>query len=128
MYRKFVVAGLALFMTGCISGMTQDGNYPSETFSVPVSYQEAYRRADAQMRHCGNDSGVAGNLYTDNKTAVLRLTYQSLVTVAQERVDIRALSDSAAEVKVTVWGKGVWDQRQIDAMQRSIETGQPTCR
>jgi len=98
MCRKFIVASLALLITGCVSGMDQDGDYPSETFNVLIGYQEAYRRADAQMRYCGNDSGMAGNLYTDNKTAILRLTYHGLVTVAQERVEIRALNDSATEV------------------------------
>ena len=128
MYRKFIAIGLAVLSAGCVTGMTPDGTYPSETFTVPVGYQEAYRRADQQMRFCGNDAGVTGNLYTDNKTAVLRLTYQSLVTAAQERIDIRSTGDQTSEVKVTVWGKGVWDDKQIGAVRRSIETGQPACR
>lgn len=125
--RRVLLAGLAI-LGGCSIGMQPGKTYTSETFTVPVGYQEAYRRADAQPRKCLTDWTTSGNIFTDNKTGVVRVSMEMYAKGDLMRVALKEVAGASTEVTVTVADVGVFNQEQLDAMRRSIESGSPECR
>src|SRR5690606_342561 len=125
----FLIAAGAL-LTGCATGIVKgSGDYPTETFVAPVSYQAVHRNAENQARHCRQltDMIVTGSVYTDNQTSVVRLSGPgSGLPVAE--IEAEAIGANQSRVTVTVWGWGIWDDRQIAAIRKSIESGEPVCR
>ena len=109
--------------------------YENETFAVPITYQEAYRRAEAALRTC-QASGtnpfirqmmVTGNLYSDNETGVLRVNMEGWNN-DMERVEISSEGTKSTTVKVSVAGEYWWDKEEIRALRESVETGKVICR
>jgi len=125
--RWMIAAVAATVLAGCATGIQPGGEYPSQTFTVPLSYQEAYRRADAQARECAHNMAVTGELFTDNQTGVVRVNAPTL-SADLLRVSLRAVSESATEATVTASNEGQFDGGQVIAMRQSIETGTPVCR
>lgn len=124
MRRIVLIAGLAVMLTGCAVGIQPGKDYPSETFTVPITYQEAYRRADAELRQCLPSLTTAGNLYTDNKTGVVRASSDNF-----EAINVHvAQADDETLVKITVWGVGLMDKSQISATKKAIQSGVIGCR
>jgi|GEM_PF-6623467 len=124
------LTALILTITGCSTGIVKgSGDYPTETFVAPVSYQAVHRNAENQARHCRQmaDMTVTGSIYTDNQTSNLRISLPgSGLPVAE--IEAEAMGADQSRVTVTVWGLGVWDDRQIAAIRKSIESGEPVCR
>ncbi len=116
-------------LAGC-AGIEPGKSYPSQTFVVPVTYQEAYRRAEAQTRDCAPPVTLSssGNVYTDNQTAVLRIGIPNTPNGDLVRVSTKAVADKEASVTVVVADRGVFDAGQIEALRQSIETGRSVCR
>lgn len=127
--RGFIAIVAAALVAGC-SGIEPGKNYPSETFVVPITYQEAYRRAQEQGRECLSTFETSGDLYTDNQTGVVRVQIPKFLYTGREslRTEITRLLDDRTEVKVTADGVGVFDAKQIASVKRSIEAGKPICR
>lgn len=119
----------ATLLAGCSIGVKNGGDHPTESFVVPISYQEAHRLADAQGRKCEQlpDLSITGAVYTDNKTAVVRLSSPASVAPV-EIVEIKALDDAQSQVTITVWGVGIWDKYELAAMRKTLETGKIACR
>lgn len=99
-------------------------------FSTSVAYQEAYRRADAFGRQCHASSGhgmwnadVTGNIYTDNKTAVVHLRQESKDF---ERFEIEG-TPSGSNVTILTATNGGWNKHEMKVARRSIQTGHITC-
>lgn len=125
-----MVAATAVLLAGCTVGIKKGvPGYPTDTFTVPITYQEAHRRAEAQPRECQQlpDMVVTGAVYTDNQTAVVRLNGAGS-GLPLEEVEIEAIGPKQARITITVWGVGLWDKHEIAAMRQSIETGTPFCR
>jgi len=127
--RSLVAVGLVLLMSGC-AGIEPGKSYPSDTFIVPITYQEAYRRAEAQSRDCAPPVtlSTSGNVYIDNRTAVLRIGTPNIPNGDLIRVETRAISDDEAKVSITVANKGIFDREQMRAIRQSIESGRSVCR
>lgn len=119
----------AVFLAGC-SGIEPGKSYPTETFTVPVTYQEAYRRAQAHSHECLSTFDTNGDLYTDNRTGVIRVSIPKFMYTGREslKVEVAEKSSDSATVTATVDDVGVFDQRQIQALKTTIESGTPTCR
>lgn len=126
--RTLIVIVLAGLVTGCSVGIQPGKQYPTETFTVPVGYQEAYRRADAQPRQCLPQMTTTGDIFSDNKTGILRVTLTGYSGADLLRVSLRHISDDRTEVVVTASDDGVFDKGQAIAMRQSIESGSAVCR
>lgn len=133
---KWMLAAVAvLWLAGCSVGIREDGsNAIRRSFAAPVTYQEAYRRADAYARHCRTSNSlwkgsfnVDGDLFTDTQKGVVRINMPNGGRDL-ERIDIAAAGGASSEVGITAWGVGVWDEREVAAAKASILTGTPTCR
>lgn len=125
--RGLIAVVIAIMLAGCALGIQPGKEYPSETFMAPITYQEAYRRADAQPRQCFAPLTTSGNLFTDNKTGVIHVT-ASIPPYGGESMNVHiAQEKDEAKITVTVWGHGWFDQRQIDAMRETVMTGVVVC-
>ncbi|WP_338881529.1 hypothetical protein WHX56_14040 [Achromobacter veterisilvae] len=127
--RKIILCAAVAVLGGCAFGISNDGTDPTQTFDVPTSYQEAYRRADAYPRHCLQlpDQIVTGNLYHDIKQGVVRVNSPASGKPL-EVIEIKEISDGRSQVTITVWGVGIWDEGELQAVRASMETGKNTCR
>lgn len=128
--RALMAALVAVALAGCSVGMQPGGQYPKMSFSAPVSYQEAYRRADAQGRACPRNADVTGDLFSDNRTGVVRfrLTGGGMDAGDLARVDISERPEGGSEIQISYQDKGGWDKGFADAMRQSIESGSSVCR
>lgn len=133
---KRVLCIIALiWLSGCSLGIRDDGSNAIHASShALITYQEAYRRADAYARHCRTSTNwfkgsfdVNGNLYSDNRTGVVHISMPANGKDL-ERIEIAASKHGGSDVTVTAWGVGVWDAREVAAARTSIETGTPICR
>jgi hypothetical protein len=126
---------MAALLSGCAIGIKPgDTENQSVSFVAPISYQEAYRRGDAQARQCHTHANmfkdsftVAGNLYADNGTGVIHVTLPHAGTDLA-RFEVAEKGPSSTAVTLTVWGRHMWDARELAAMRKSIESGSPVCR
>ncbi|WP_454674860.1 BPTD_2524 family lipoprotein [Achromobacter pestifer] len=132
--RKIALMASVLTLSGCSVGITKGGYHPTQSFSIPTGYQEAFRRAEASLRECHSGSNpllrakyVNGNLFTDQKSGVVRVTMDGW-TNDMVRVDLHALSADQTQVDVVVWGGPTWDEAEITAVKSSMQTGQVVCR
>lgn len=132
-FRMWGLMGIIAALSGCSVGIKPDHSSPSMRFVAPVNYQEAFRRADNYARTCHTSRSfmrgsfdVTGNLYTDNQTGVVHITAGRIGTDL-ERIDIAAEGQQQAKVTVTVWGTGIWDDSEIEAVKYSVQTGTPIC-
>lgn len=122
-----LVATIGLMaLVGCAGGIQPGMSYPTDTFVVPIGYQEAYRRADAQHRACLPQYKITGNLYSDNQSGVIRV-HVIFAEGILSKIDMRQLSPESTEVKITVSNEHQFTWRQIMAMRASIETGSAIC-
>lgn len=126
--RLLAVLGV-MVLAGC-SGIEPGQTYPTETFDVPVTYQEAYRRAQAHGHECLSTFDTNGDLYTDNRTGVVRVSIPKFMYTGREslRVNVAAKGESSTAVTATVDNVGVFDRRQLAALKKTIESGSPSCR
>lgn len=137
--KKLILAGVlaAVGLAGCASRGVQeaDGDYPSRSFTVETDYESAYRRAGEFLRVCWTDAKHRyGRTYVvlrgvDRKGTLGTLsltrpdeTHRSLMLIESEPSGPRQ-----AKVSLTVLGNAPWDDSQIDAAQRSIQSATPQC-
>ena len=120
---------LAASLSGCALGITPESGSPSSNFTANVEYQQAWRMADAQAKQClPGDSAYAvrGGVDSVGRTA------QTLVEAPFTRndivrVEIKALDASRSEVRIAMWGEGIWNQVAVDAMHDAIVYGVTGC-
>jgi hypothetical protein len=133
---KRVGIALALItLSGCTLGIKEDGsNALHDSFHVAATYQETFRRADAFARHCHTSTNmlassfnVSGNLYTDKQAGEVRINVPSAGRDL-EIIKISAAQDGGSNVSVDTWDRNMWDEREMAAARRSIESGTPSCR
>lgn len=125
---RLLIAGLVVLLVGCATGIQPGKEYPSESFIVPVGYQEAYRRVDNHARECMPNAAIAGSLFSDNRTGIVRIASGGIASGEQMNTRIEQIGEQESKLTVTVWGIGHFDQRQIASVRKSVETGKPSCR
>lgn len=128
--KRTVLTSLAMIL-GVLAGCTgiSPGRSPSETYTFPVPYEQAYQSAIAMSEQCLRTVTQYPVISTINRQA---RTAQVAVTGLMDRaryaqVDIRAIDDKRTEVKITMWGESIWGHEAILSMRDSIEFGVPTC-
>lgn len=108
----------------------------STAFNVPLSYQEAYRRADAYAHACRTSksfslsrpsSVVRSNLSEDDHEGFVHISSKPFGPDL-ERIDVNAAGASTSSIRVMARNSATWDQLELDSVRRSIETGLPVCR
>ncbi|WP_370523886.1 BPTD_2524 family lipoprotein [Neopusillimonas aestuarii] len=126
---RWIVLSIVVALAGC-SGIEPGKTYPSEAFNVSVTYQEAYRRAQSHGHECLSTFVTSGDLYTDNQTGIVRVSIPKFMYTGREslKVNVSATGESSAKVVATVDNVGVFDQRQLEAIRKTIESGSPNCR
>jgi len=127
---RIIAAGtIVLALSACSVGIGAGNDSPTARFQVPVSYQEAYRRAVAQAEECLRGAGnyqVRGSVNEPGGSA--RMYVQAPVTDARMvQVDVQSLEPRRADVTVTMWGRNIWDERAVRAMRQAIEFGYASC-
>jgi hypothetical protein len=113
-------------LAGCVG--IDSKSSPKNTFTVDVSFEEVYRRANEQAERCWRtDTGypIGGSINQATKTAQLYVTGDLGGRVGQ--VDAIARSEKSSEVTITVWGIGPWGPEALWAMKEVIQFGVPTC-
>lgn len=129
MRKVLVVLAMVVTLAGC-SGIEPGKIYPTESFTVPIGYQEAYRRADAHIRNCPPPVQLtrSGNIYTDSESAVIRVSRPDAAYGDLVRIQIKALSSEQTRVIVSVIGRGFFDTGELAAVKTSIKDGRTVCR
>ncbi|SOE50094.1 BPTD_2524 family lipoprotein [Orrella dioscoreae] len=125
------VAAMAVGLAGCATDIAPlGGRAITDSFEVAVDYQEAWRRADEQMRQClrgENGHSVRGGVDDTARTAVAEvITRFSSSPLVQ--ADIQARDGKRSAVSLAAWNVGVWNEEGLAALRESIEFGTPTCR
>ncbi|MYZ44222.1 BPTD_2524 family lipoprotein [Schauerella aestuarii] len=128
MYVKLAGGLVVILITGCAAGMKPGKDYTSQSFVIPYSLNEAYRRADVQARACSPAASTAGSFYAESGTAQVRTGMPPISDGDLYRAELRSLNASSTEIKLSVADHGVWDDRMIGAARRSIESGTVECR
>ncbi|MEN6538907.1 MAG: hypothetical protein ABFC67_04780 [Mizugakiibacter sp.] len=96
-----------------------------------IDHAQAYHRSMDFARSCHTGGGilkhatVTGEIYPDTRSAEVHVAWGGS-TMAEQITVTQIASDS--RVVVAALGHGMWDERELDAAQRSIESGTPTCR
>lgn len=126
------------FLILCVLAIPAHASTPiTETFTVPMSYQAAYRLAGDFARTCHQSGGtfaktngfsVTGDLYTDIHEGIVRISATYISTKEAASIRVVHVTDDETKVTATVSGRGIWDQRELDALQKSMESGVITCR
>lgn len=126
--RLLAILGVVV-LAGC-SGIDPGKTYPTETFVAPITYQEACRRAQNHARTCLSVYEVSGDLFTDNRTGIVRVQIPKFTYTGNESMQFKVAqeSDQSTKIEIVVDGVGVFDQRQLVAARKTIETGNPACR
>lgn len=120
-----------LAIAGC--SVRPDGsNGQRRNFTAPaVPYEMAYRRATDYFNTCvrgfvGFSPNVTtGNIYADEHRAELRTANGSGIIVA--RVGIVAAGNGSAVDVVTMKRPGLWNAKDLDAIEQAIVTGTRHC-
>ena len=132
--KWMLVALAALGLAGCAFGIKEDATNAAVTrFTLPVSYQVAYHRAEAFARHChmsdsmwSGSMNVDADLFTETKTGVVHINMPGGGRDL-ERIEITAVGD-ASNIALNTWKVGVWDEIEIMAARKSMTEGTPVCR
>lgn len=125
MKANWLMWALPAILAGC--GGIGSGS-PGQTFRVPVTYQEVYRRAVDQADFCLRGVTrypVTGGVDPATRTSQMVVKGDVVGPVAQ--VDARALDDNSSEVTVKVAGFNIWDAKAVSAMKGAIQFGVPSC-
>lgn len=137
--RKLILAGAlaAIGLAGCASKGVQDagGEHPSLSFTVDTDYESAYRRAGEFLRVCWTDAThrygrsyvVLRNVDRKGTLATLSLTRPDETQRSLMLIESEPAGPRHAKVTVTVLGMTPWNDTQIDAAKRSIESATPQC-
>lgn len=137
--RKSVWVGVALAATlaGCAStGVYESETGKKETFSVDTNYQAAFRRAGEYVRTCHTQvSHPYGVSYAWRHTLgqkgapdEIQLYKVGQPATVLELISAEPAGPANAKVTVTVLGEGRWDEAEIAAARKSIQSATPTCR
>lgn len=137
--RKSVWVGatLAALLAGCAStGVYEAEAVKKETFNVDTSYQAAFRRAGEYVRTChvlkphAYGAAYAWRHTLGEKGAPDEIKVFKVGQPATVLALISAEPDGPAKSKVTVTvlGEGVWDEAEIAAARKSIQSATPVCR
>lgn len=137
--RKSVWVGVALaaMLAGCAStGVYESETAIKDTFSVNTNYQAAFRRAGEYVRTChtqvqhpyGVSYAWRHSLGEKGAPDEIQLYKVGQPATVLELISAEADGPANAKVTVTVLGDGRWDQAELEAARKSIQSATPMCR
>lgn len=138
--RLFGLTGLTviLALSGCASKGLMSGETPgaTETFSVQANAQAAHRRAGEYVRVCHEQRSYPyGVMYQTHQTLgerglpnQIRVFKKTEPAKILEIINTQEDGPGTSTVTVMVLGEGIWDEAEIEAAKRSIQTATPVCK
>jgi hypothetical protein len=138
-FRTTILIGapvaLSLALGACATGVHPEGDFPSVTFNVPIDYHAASRRAAEYTRVCHvvrthpYNELFETRFGTEEKTATdtIFVFKHGEPRTSLETIRVRQTGPQSSSVTVTVVGTGKWNQMELAAAQKSIETAVPSC-
>lgn len=129
-----ILAGIALAITSLAScGVKPDGsNGIRRDFVVSkIPLEQTYRRAVDFARECHSGGGifkhatVTNEIYDDTGEAFVHIAWGG--GSMPEQINLKRDS-SGTLISVVSVGGGIFDQKELDAAQRSITSGTVSCR
>jgi hypothetical protein len=128
MIRKIAIVCVLMALGGCSYGIKSGQKYTSEKVGVQMNYEAAFRLADAQARECAKNATVAGNVYSDNHTGIVRATLPPYSEGDALRVELSSRGPGSTDVTITVMDAGMYDAAMVDAVKNTMVTGKILCR
>jgi hypothetical protein len=116
-----------IVLSGCLG--IDASSSPKDSFTVPVSFQEVFARAQAQAKECWSADGefpVKSSIDQASGTARVWVT-GILGSTPYAQVDIRALGERNTEVVAMVMGMNMWNRASLSALHEVMQFGVPTC-
>ncbi|MDQ2140136.1 hypothetical protein RBI14_18415 [Alcaligenaceae bacterium B3P038] len=137
--RRLLLTGLCAvtLLFGCASrGVDASGDFPSQAFDVPTDYYQAQRRIREYLKACYVDRQHAYNVAYDftgsidpkATTGETRLFTVNEPARALMRFKVQPAGDRSTKATLTVMGIAPFDQQEMDAAIRSIQSATPMCR
>jgi len=130
---KAILLSVALLALTACSVRPDGSNGARRDFVLSgVGYEQAYQRALDFARTCHTGGGIFKHLtvtneqFASSREAYVHLAYGG--SSMPEQINIKGGPHNDVQVSVVVIGRGMWDTRELDAAQRSIESGTPSCR
>ncbi|HET6805343.1 MAG TPA: hypothetical protein VFH59_07890 [Frateuria sp.] len=131
--RKLICIALGVaLIAGC--GVRPDGsNGQRRDFDVQsMSYEQAYHHASSYFQQCTR--GIVGfapdvvnsNIYPDTKTGQITVANSSGIVVA--RATITSVDKGAHVMIATIKRAGLWNAKDLDAIESAVRTGAIACR
>lgn len=131
MYRNLVAASvLALGLAGCSLGISQDSSSPHSEFKAPVAFKDAYDTVIRQSNACLRSTDSAYRVVTDLNESAQSGVVRVLAPYSDSemtRVDLKAAGAKTTDVRIVMWGKGIWDAAAMRAMQDAVYYGLVSC-
>ena len=137
--RRLLLTGLCAvtLLSGCASrGVDASGDFPTQAFDVSTDYYQAQRRVREYLKACYVDRQHAYNVAYDftgsidpkATTGETRLFTVNEPARALMRFQVQPAGDRSAKATLTVMGIAPFDQQEMDAAIRSIQSATPMCR
>lgn len=126
--KGFTTVAVMILLCGCAVGTRPNKENLSDSYVVPLSYQDTYRRVYEHARRCMPNATITGNLFTGNKTSVVRIALAEIGDGEQMSTRVEHVADDQTRVIVTVSDVGHFDERQMLSVRKSIKRGSPQCR
>lgn len=127
--RVFASVGILVFMVGC-SGVEAKKGPSVDNFIAPMTFDEAYRRLQAYSRQCLSEFETSGGLLMHSYSGVLQVSDPTRRDTGEASLKayVSGRYENTSDVVISVDGVGVFDQKQLQALRRSVESGTPSCR
>jgi len=122
-------AAVVLGLAGCAIGAAPGGGALSGSFEVATPYRQAYQAARQQAERCLVGEGgyqVVGGLDDGARTGLVRVVPR-LVDGEMARVEVSALDAGRSRVRVSMWGRSLWNDEAMRAMHDAVVFGVPSC-
>lgn len=124
--------GAVACLQGCAMRAGGSGGL-SRSFDLPgVTNEVAYQRATDFMHTCHHGitglttTIVTGEIYPERKASEVRAQFSG--GMEPEHIRIQQEGTTSRVAVETIHRVGKWDEKELDAAQRSIESGTPSCR
>jgi len=137
--RRLLLSSLCAItlLSGCASrGVDATGDFPTQAFEVSTDYYQAQRRVREYLKACFVDRQHAFNVAYDftgsvdpkATTGETRLFTVNEPARALMRFTVRPAGERSAKATLTIVGIAPFDQQEMDAAIRSIQSATPICR
>lgn len=97
-----------------------------------VTNEQTYKRVNDFMHACHHgvsgltSTDISGEIYPDAKTSEVRATFHG--GMIPETITTQEVAGDTHVTLATIHRLFKWDTKELDAAQRSIESGTPSCR